>query len=277
MRLLTILALTSLTLAAEFTPFQRSSLSTLKRQTTTCASIGEVVCGSSCMPPGSACCDADGDYCRVGNYCVAGGGCCPAGETCTGTNTDVDTRTINVSGSATAAAAGSSARATATAAASSSSSSSSSSGSCRAAEIECGDGCLPLGYTCCPDQSGGCRTASEVCYAVDGGGYGCCDIGKTCRGGSGGAAGTTAIPSLASTVRSSAAYSATVRSSAAGSTLTATSASGSTAPVAPTVAGGTVPAAATPSIARAEGNVIGVAALLPAMAMCGLVFAQVLL
>src|SRR5256885_2237608 len=34
---------------------------------------------------------------------------------------------------------------------------------CSVSEKPCGDGCVPLGYTCCPDGSGGCPV-TEVCW-----------------------------------------------------------------------------------------------------------------
>jgi hypothetical protein len=48
-------------------------------------------------------------------------------------------------------------------------------------EADCGDYCIPLTYTCCPDQSGGCP-ATEVCWLGSNGEYGCCPIGETCDG-----------------------------------------------------------------------------------------------
>ncbi|KAJ6446780.1 60S ribosomal protein L40 [Purpureocillium lavendulum] len=48
-------------------------------------------------------------------------------------------------------------------------------------EKPCGDGCVPLTYTCCPDKKGGCPVTS-VCQLADNGVYGCCPIGRTCSG-----------------------------------------------------------------------------------------------
>ena len=45
----------------------------------------------------------------------------------------------------------------------------------------CGDFCIDLTDTCCPDQSGGCPLAT-YCTLGDNGEYGCCDVGKTCVG-----------------------------------------------------------------------------------------------
>ncbi|KAE8379238.1 hypothetical protein BDV26DRAFT_291547 [Aspergillus bertholletiae] len=43
-------------------------------------------------------------------------------------------------------------------------------------EKDCGSGCIPLSYTCCPDQRGGCPLGSYC------DGLGCCPNGKTCTG-----------------------------------------------------------------------------------------------
>lgn len=48
-------------------------------------------------------------------------------------------------------------------------------------EKPCGDGCVPLTYTCCPDQAGGCP-ATARCDIADNGKYGCCPLGTTCEG-----------------------------------------------------------------------------------------------
>lgn len=48
-------------------------------------------------------------------------------------------------------------------------------------EKPCGDGCVPLTYTCCPDQAGGCP-ATARCDIADNGKYGCCPLGTTCKG-----------------------------------------------------------------------------------------------
>ncbi|GKT51462.1 uncharacterized protein ColSpa_11643 [Colletotrichum spaethianum] len=45
----------------------------------------------------------------------------------------------------------------------------------------CGDGCIPLTYTCCPDQQGGCPLSS-TCWLGTDGAYGCCPIGRRCTG-----------------------------------------------------------------------------------------------
>ncbi|KAK1981395.1 hypothetical protein LZ30DRAFT_782087 [Colletotrichum cereale] len=45
----------------------------------------------------------------------------------------------------------------------------------------CGDGCVPLTYTCCPDQLGGCPLSS-TCWLGTNGAYGCCPIGRRCTG-----------------------------------------------------------------------------------------------
>ncbi|KAK2039876.1 GPI anchored serine-threonine rich protein [Colletotrichum somersetense] len=45
----------------------------------------------------------------------------------------------------------------------------------------CGDGCIPLSYTCCPDQQGGCPSSS-TCWLGTNGAYGCCPIGRRCTG-----------------------------------------------------------------------------------------------
>ncbi|KAK1624495.1 hypothetical protein BDP81DRAFT_437698 [Colletotrichum phormii] len=46
---------------------------------------------------------------------------------------------------------------------------------------DCGDGCIPLTYTCCPDQQGGCPLTS-TCWLGNNGQYACCPIGKRCVG-----------------------------------------------------------------------------------------------
>ncbi|KAB8267997.1 hypothetical protein BDV30DRAFT_22450 [Aspergillus minisclerotigenes] len=43
-------------------------------------------------------------------------------------------------------------------------------------EKECGSGCIPLSYTCCPNNLGGCPLGSYC------DGLGCCPNGKTCTG-----------------------------------------------------------------------------------------------
>ncbi|KAL0944972.1 GPI anchored serine-threonine rich protein [Colletotrichum truncatum] len=49
---------------------------------------------------------------------------------------------------------------------------------------DCGDGCIPLLSTCCPDGSGGCPVTS-VCQLGNNGKYGCCPIGRVCTGAGG--------------------------------------------------------------------------------------------
>ncbi|OLN87524.1 hypothetical protein CCHL11_06137 [Colletotrichum chlorophyti] len=46
---------------------------------------------------------------------------------------------------------------------------------------DCGDGCIPLTYACCPDQQGGCPLTS-ICWLGTNGEYGCCPIGRRCTG-----------------------------------------------------------------------------------------------
>ncbi|KAH8746938.1 hypothetical protein F5883DRAFT_252739 [Diaporthe sp. PMI_573] len=46
---------------------------------------------------------------------------------------------------------------------------------------DCGEGRIPLSYTCCPDQSSGCP-ATEQCWLGTNGQYGCCPLGETCSG-----------------------------------------------------------------------------------------------
>ncbi|KAB8258186.1 hypothetical protein BDV32DRAFT_151685 [Aspergillus pseudonomiae] len=46
-------------------------------------------------------------------------------------------------------------------------------------EKACGDGCIPLSYTCCPNNLGGCPLGSYC------DGIGCCPNGETCTGGGG--------------------------------------------------------------------------------------------
>ena len=55
-------------------------------------------------------------------------------------------------------------------------------GSCAQEEMaDCGAGCVPLTYTCCPDGSGGCPTTA-VCVLADNGEYGCCPLDEECSG-----------------------------------------------------------------------------------------------
>lgn len=56
----------------------------------------------------------------------------------------------------------------------------------------CGDGCIPLDYTCCPDMAGGCPTATSYCSLGDNNEYGCCPIGEVC-GGDGGATTSSSV------------------------------------------------------------------------------------
>lgn len=53
--------------------------------------------------------------------------------------------------------------------------------SCGLAMSECGDGCIPIGYTCCPGGEGGCGLA-ETCVLGSNDEYGCCPIGRRCIG-----------------------------------------------------------------------------------------------
>ena len=73
---------------------------------TACCAPGDVQCGIKCMPPGSACCDNEGDYCDAGEYCFidtdSSLGCCPQGETC-GSSTTYQAG-VTVTGPATASA-----------------------------------------------------------------------------------------------------------------------------------------------------------------------------
>ena len=48
-------------------------------------------------------------------------------------------------------------------------------------EKDCGGGCIPLTYTCCPDGSGGCPLGA-FCTLGSNGQYGCCEAGATCEG-----------------------------------------------------------------------------------------------
>jgi len=48
-------------------------------------------------------------------------------------------------------------------------------------EKTCGDGCIPLSSTCCPDGSGGCPS-STYCDLATNGKYGCCPNGENCQG-----------------------------------------------------------------------------------------------
>lgn len=50
--------------------------------------------------------------------------------------------------------------------------------SCHAQGLtDCGSGCLPAGYTCCPDQTYGCPSSEECCQLSDGS-DGCCPFGS---------------------------------------------------------------------------------------------------
>ncbi|KAI5465368.1 hypothetical protein BGZ63DRAFT_399843 [Mariannaea sp. PMI_226] len=49
---------------------------------------------------------------------------------------------------------------------------------------DCGDGCIDLTWTCCPDGSGGCPS-TEYCVLGSNGQYGCCPKGETCQGNGG--------------------------------------------------------------------------------------------
>ncbi|OHE91859.1 GPI anchored serine-threonine rich protein [Colletotrichum orchidophilum] len=46
---------------------------------------------------------------------------------------------------------------------------------------DCGDICIPLTYTCCPGQQGGCPLTSR-CWLGNNGQYACCPIGQICDG-----------------------------------------------------------------------------------------------
>lgn len=45
----------------------------------------------------------------------------------------------------------------------------------------CGNVCIDLTDTCCPDGSGGC-TLGDYCVLGDNGEYGCCPVGEVCVG-----------------------------------------------------------------------------------------------
>ena len=53
--------------------------------------------------------------------------------------------------------------------------------SCGFMSKECGSGCIPVGYTCCPGGEGGCGPV-ERCVLGSNDRYGCCPIGMTCVG-----------------------------------------------------------------------------------------------
>lgn len=46
---------------------------------------------------------------------------------------------------------------------------------------DCGNVCIDLTDTCCPDEAGGCP-ASATCELGSNGDYGCCPLGETCTG-----------------------------------------------------------------------------------------------
>lgn len=52
---------------------------------------------------------------------------------------------------------------------------------CGIGEQRCGNGCIPLLYTCCPDENGGCAL-DMYCVMGDNGKYGCCPMTETCYG-----------------------------------------------------------------------------------------------
>lgn len=52
---------------------------------------------------------------------------------------------------------------------------------CDFSEKVCGNWCIDITYTCCPDQEGGCPL-DERCQMGDNGKYGCCPIGEICVG-----------------------------------------------------------------------------------------------
>lgn len=53
--------------------------------------------------------------------------------------------------------------------------------SCGLTQEDCGTGCIPLGWTCCPDGSGGCGIL-ETCVMGSNDEYGCCPVGRRCVG-----------------------------------------------------------------------------------------------
>ncbi|RMJ25524.1 hypothetical protein PHISP_03590 [Aspergillus sp. HF37] len=52
---------------------------------------------------------------------------------------------------------------------------------CGISEQSCGSGCIPVLYTCCPDENGGCAL-DMYCSMGDNGKYGCCPMMETCYG-----------------------------------------------------------------------------------------------
>ncbi|WYZ44737.1 hypothetical protein EsH8_VIII_000053 [Colletotrichum jinshuiense] len=73
----------------------------------------------------------------------------------------------------------------------------------QAGRKDCGDGCIPLTYTCCPDAQGGCPVTS-TCWLGTNGQYGCCPIGRRCTG----PGGVNTLPGV--TVTSTIAFTETV-------------------------------------------------------------------
>jgi hypothetical protein len=116
--------------------------------------LGEKVCGTGCISAIDTCCPDGSGGCPVSQYCELGSnnqyGCCPIGDTCSG-NGGV--------------------------------------GSCSSqGQTDCGSGCIDLGWTCCPDGSGGCGP-TEYCVLGSNNQYGCCPNGQDCSGGGGGGGG----------------------------------------------------------------------------------------
>lgn len=68
-------------------------------------------------------------------------------------------------------------------------------------EVDCGAVCIPIGWTCCPDGSGGC-SAQEQCWLGDNGQYGCCPLGETCAGPGGSQTNTVPVNPSTSTAAS---------------------------------------------------------------------------
>ncbi|KAI1632864.1 hypothetical protein F4809DRAFT_60499 [Biscogniauxia mediterranea] len=104
---------------------------------------GYVTCENACMPENGVCCgDGTDEYCFEGYYCIPNA-CCPKGEICDGSNVgDAE---------------------------------------CALGETECGDLCMPITGTCCPD---GLHYCPDFGTCTDDG-Y-CCDIGDDCDGIGGG-------------------------------------------------------------------------------------------
>lgn len=73
----------------------------------------------------------------------------------------------------------------------------------------CGDGCIQLDYTCCPDMAGGCPTATSYCSLGDNGEYGCCPLGEVC-GGDGGATTSSSVITITESSASTITESSTI-------------------------------------------------------------------